>query len=78
MHNGSFERRIFPEAKLAIANKFAKKPAAKTDLQFRYDADLQPANGSRKDMPGDRKVDVRVEIDHPTDPRLNYMTCRLD
>ena len=63
-HNGRL-------AEKAIADRYRQTPGARVDLQYRYDADLKPVTEARRDLLGDRKVDVRVELDHPTDARLN-------
>ena len=60
----------------AIADRYRANPAV-TDVvtEFRYDANLDPVPASVRnhDQLGDRRVDVRVQIEHPTDPRLNQV-----
>jgi len=60
----------------AIADRYRANPAvSNVETEFRYDADLNPVDSSVRnhDMLGDRRVDVRAEIPHPNDPRLNQV-----
>ena len=65
-HNGKL-------AEHAIAASYSQIPGARVSEQYRYDVDLKPVTTDRLDLQGDRKVDVRVELDHPTDPRQNQV-----
>lgn len=68
-HNGDL-------ASEAIADRYrADARVSRVETEFRYDANLNPVSPAVRnhDILGDRRVDVRASIDHPTDPRLNQV-----
>lgn len=68
-HNGNVARD-------AIATRYnnLNNPNITTEIEFKYDAQGNPVSpdvrGPNHNLPGDRNVDVKVNIANPTDPRL--------
>ncbi|MET0026709.1 MAG: hypothetical protein ABW101_03665 [Candidatus Thiodiazotropha sp.] len=65
-HNGDLARD-------AIADRYRNLADTRVRTEVRFDANLREVPESataRPDLPGDRKVDVKVDIDNPADPRF--------
>ena len=64
-HNGDLARD-------QIAARFTA-PNQRVTPEFRYDANLHSVSPEvrNRNVRGDRNVDVQIDIEHPTDPRLN-------
>jgi len=58
----------------AIADRYRANPnVARVQTEFRYDANLNAVRPEVRnhDVLGDRRMDVRAELPHATDPRMN-------